>query len=74
MSSKRLFGTDGVRGVVNVDLTPEVVLRLALAIGTYFRPGSRLVVGSDVRAGNSFLTKIVIGGLISTGVKVVNAG
>ncbi|MCX8184201.1 MAG: phosphoglucosamine mutase [Sulfolobales archaeon] len=74
MSSRRLFGTDGVRGVVNVDLTPEMVLRLSLSIGTYFGLGSRVVVGSDMRAGNSFLTYIVIGGLISTGVKVYNAG
>lgn len=74
MSYRRLFGTDGVRGVVNVDLTPERALRLALAIGTYFGPSSRLIVGSDMRAGNSFLTNVVIGGLISTGVKVVDAG
>ncbi len=74
MSSRRLFGTDGVRGVVNVDLTPEVALRLALAIGTYFGRGSRILVGSDVRAGNSFLTSIVIGGLLSTGVKAFDAG
>lgn len=74
MSSGRLFGTDGVRGVLNADLTPEVVLRLALAIGTYFGPGSRLVVGSDMRSGNTLLTNVVIGGLLSTGVRVVDAG
>ncbi len=74
MSYRRLFGTDGVRGVVNADLTPEVALRLALAIGTYFGSGSRILVGSDVRAGSAFLTSIVIGGLLSAGVKVFDAG
>lgn len=74
MEFKRLFGTDGVRGVVNTELTPEMVLRLAMAIGTYFSSGSRIVVGSDSRAGRSFLTRVVVGGLLSTGVKVFEAG
>ncbi|MCX8208780.1 MAG: phosphoglucosamine mutase [Sulfolobales archaeon] len=74
MSPERLFGTDGVRGVVNVELTPEMALKLSLSIGTYFGPGSRILVGSDMRSGNSFLTGITIGGLISTGVKVYDAG
>jgi phosphomannomutase/phosphoglucomutase len=71
---RRLFGTDGVRGVVNIELTPEMVLRLAMAVGTYFGPGSRVMVGSDSRAGRSFLGRVVIGGLLSTGVKVFDAG
>lgn len=74
MNSKRLFGTDGVRGIVNSDLTPEMVLRLALAIGTLFGPGSRILVGSDLRAGSGFIVKLVTGGLVSTGVKVYEAG
>lgn len=74
MEFKRLFGTDGVRGVVNTELTPEMVLKLAMAVGTYFGPGSRVVVGSDSRAGRSSLTRVVVGGLLSTGVKVFEAG
>jgi len=71
---RRLFGTDGVRGVVNVDLTPELALSLSIAIGTYFKPGSRILVGYDTRAGNTFLVPVIIGGLVSTGVKVYNGG
>ena len=74
MGPRKLFGTDGVRGIVNSDLTPEVVLRLSLAIGTVFGPGSRIVVGSDARAGSGFVTKLVVGGLMSTGAKVYEAG
>ncbi len=70
----RLFGTDGVRGVVNEWLIPERVLRLSLAIGTYLGEGSRVLVGRDARAGNSFITNIVIGGLVATGIKVYYAG
>ena len=71
---RRLFGTDGVRGVVNVDLTPELALSLSIAIGTYFKPGSRILVGYDTRAGNTFLVPVIIGGLVSTGVKVYDGG
>lgn len=71
---RKLFGTDGVRGVVNVDLTPELALSLSLAVGTYFKPGSRVLVGYDTRAGNTFLVPVVVGGLVSTGVKVYDGG
>ncbi len=71
---ERLFGTDGVRGVVNEWLTPENALRLALAIGSYFKEGDRILVGCDGRAGNAFLVNAVVSGLISTGIKVFYAG
>ncbi len=73
-SSKKLFGTDGVRGIVNEWLTPEQVTRLALAIGSFFKEGSKLLVGRDARAGNSFIVNSVISALLSTGVKVYYAG
>ncbi len=71
--SRRLFGTDGVRGIVNKELTPEMALRLAQAIGTIFDEGSRILVGRDVRLGGYMFKQIVIAGLISSGVKVYDA-
>ena len=47
----RLFGTDGVRGVINQDMTPDLALRLGKAIGTKFGRGSKVLVGRDVRSG-----------------------
>ncbi len=70
----RLFGTDGVRGIVNENLNPEFVVRLAQAIGTYFQQGSRLLVGRDARAGNEYIVRLVEGCLIATGHKVFDAG
>ncbi len=70
----RLFGTDGVRGVFNVDLTPEVALKLGLAIGSYFGSGSRIIVGNDFRAGSLSLSNAVISGLLSCGIRVYYAG
>ncbi len=70
----RLFGTDGVRGVVGDTLTPELALRLGRAIGAYFGKGSRILVGRDVRAGGSMIQSAVVAGLLAEGVKVYYAG
>ncbi|WP_048078635.1 phosphoglucosamine mutase [Desulfurococcus mucosus] len=70
----RLFGTDGVRGVVNEELNPELVVRLGLAIGSFFDKGSRILVAMDSRAGGELIKNIVAGALMSTGVKVYDAG
>ena len=74
VSSKKLFGTDGVRGITNEWFTPEQVTRLALAIGSFFEEGSKLLVGRDSRAGNSFIVKSVMSALLSAGIKVYYAG
>lgn len=71
---RRLFGTDGVRGVVGSELNPEFIAKLAWAIGSYFAEGSRVLVGSDYRAGGEAIKSIVIGTLVLSGVKVYDAG
>jgi len=74
VSKERLFGTDGVRGLINEELTPEVVLRLGLAIGSFFGEGSRILVAMDARMGGEIYKNIVASALMSTGVKVYDAG
>ncbi len=70
----RLFGTDGVRGVVNEELTPELALRLGEAVGTWLGPDKRVLVGRDVRAGGEMIRNAVVAGLRSAGVEVWDAG
>ena len=70
----KLFGTDGVRGIINEELTPELALRLGMAIGTYFGEGAKVLIGRDVRAGGEMIKSAVIAGLLSAGVKVYDAG
>ncbi len=70
----KLFGTDGVRGIVNKELTPELALRLGRAIGTFFGPGKKLLVGRDIRVGGEMIKTAVVSGLLSTGVHVYDAG
>ncbi len=79
----RLFGTDGVRGVANADLTPELALALSVAAahvlaemdsraGHVHRPLA--VVGRDGRASGELLQGAVVAGLASAGADVVLAG
>ncbi len=70
----RLFGTDGVRGVTNVELTPEMAMRLGMAVATFFGEGSRILVGRDARAGGDMLYHAVVAGLQAAGARVYYAG
>ena len=75
----RLFGTDGVRGRANEELTAELALSLAVAAAHVLAetdPGERLraVVGRDPRTSGEFLEAAVVAGLASAGVDVVRAG
>lgn len=63
------FGTDGVRGVADVDLTPEVVLALGRAAARVLG-GERFVVGRDTRLSGPRLESALVGGLVSEGVDV----
>ncbi|KPV62322.1 MAG: putative phosphoglucosamine mutase [Candidatus Bathyarchaeota archaeon BA1] len=73
MIRRKLFGTNGIRGVVNDDLTPEFVIRVGCAIGTFFECG-KIVVGHDCRTSGLMLTQAVIVGLTSTGCTVYDVG
>ncbi|MDP6458911.1 MAG: phosphoglucosamine mutase [Candidatus Bathyarchaeota archaeon] len=68
----RLFGTNGVRGVANSELTVELVTSLATSIGTYF--GGSIAVGRDGRSTSSMFRDAVVCGLISVGCNVYDAG
>ncbi|MGW5445011.1 phosphoglucosamine mutase [Streptomyces asiaticus] len=77
----RLFGTDGVRGVANADLTAEMALGLSVAAahvlaeaGTFEGHRPVAVVGRDPRASGEFLEAAVVAGLASAGVDVLRVG
>lgn len=75
----RLFGTDGVRGVANIDLTADLALKLSVAAahvlgeaGAFNDKRPRAIVGRDTRISGSFLKAAVCAGLASAGVDVVD--
>ena len=77
----RLFGTDGVRGQANVDLTAELALDLSVAAahvlgeaGAFGGHRPRALVGRDPRASGEFLEAAVVAGLASVGVDVIRVG
>jgi phosphoglucosamine mutase len=71
----RLFGTDGVRGVANRDLTPDLALALGRAAGVVLAPGGgRVVVGRDTRLSGPMLHAALCAGLCSAGASVLDAG
>jgi phosphoglucosamine mutase len=76
-----LFGTDGVRGVANKDLTAELAVDLAIAaahilgeIGAFTGHRPKAIVGQDSRASGDFLEAAVVAGLTSAGVDVYRVG
>ena len=66
---KALFGTDGVRGVANVDLTPELTLRIGRATASILpEDDSRpIFVGRDTRISGTMLEAALIAGITSAG-------
>lgn len=74
----RLFGTDGVRGVANRTLTPEIAFGLGRAAGAYFKKGSdgrpRVIIGRDTRLSGEMLEAALAAGITSVGVDVVRLG
>jgi phosphoglucosamine mutase len=67
----KLFGTDGVRGIANHDLTPELALRLGRAAGHVLGGvGHRVVIGRDTRRSGRMLESALAAGLCSVGMEV----
>lgn len=69
---KRLFGTNGVRGVVGKDLTPELVMVIGQSLGS-LRKG-RIAVGRDTRTSGDMFIRALKAGLLSVGCDVVDCG
>ena len=67
----RLFGTDGIRGVANVDLRPTVAFALGRATAKRLaEPGSAIVVGQDTRRSGDMFVAAIVAGATSLGVDV----
>ncbi len=71
-SNKRLFGTNGIRGIPNQDLSAEFAMDIGKAIGTYF-DGS-IVIGRDTRSTGEMIKSSVTAGILSTGNSVTDLG
>jgi phosphomannomutase len=73
-----MISISGVRGIIGDSLTPELVMRMGEAFGTYLASGSggspRVVVGRDTRVSGEMVKHSVLAGLLSTGCSIVDLG
>ena len=74
----RLFGTDGVRGIANKDLTPELAMNLGRAAAMVLSSNARrrplFVIGMDTRISSEMLSSSITAGLCSVGADVLVLG
>jgi len=73
MNTHKLFGTNGIRGLTNKELTPEMAIKVGSAIGTFFAR-KNLLIGYDARTSGPMFAKAVTAGLTATGCNVFFAG
>ena len=71
-NGKRMFGTNGVRGVIGEEMTPALVLKIGAALGS-MRKGT-IAVGRDTRTSGEALAHALKAGLLMTGCDVVDMG
>jgi mannose-1-phosphate guanylyltransferase/phosphomannomutase len=71
-ATTHLFAKSGVEGMVNVDLTPEVAVRLASALGTSLKRGARVVASREGTAACRVVKRAMTSGLNATGVGVAD--
>ncbi len=74
MNARRLFGTSGIRGVVNQDLSLDLCRRVALAIGTTLSPSSTVCIATDTRTSRETIKEAITTGLLSCSVNIVDFG
>ena len=85
---RQLFGTDGIRGVANKDLTPEFVLNVGKSVAKFLNLSSKIeinkqgvrkknlkiLIGKDTRPSGDFLEAALAAGIMSSGCDVYSAG
>lgn len=72
--SRSIFGSNGVSGLVNVELTAELASKLGAALGSTLPPKAQAVVGADNYRPSRMLKRALIAGLLSAGVDVFDLG
>lgn len=73
-AARNLFGHEGVSGLVNQELTPDLAARIGAAYGGTLGPGARVVVGADESSASRMLQRALVAGIGSAGVQVLDIG
>lgn len=73
-SPKKLFGSEGIGGLINVEITPETAVRAGAAFGSVSGSGARLAVSADSYSASLMIKEAVISGMQSVGAEVLDIG
>jgi phosphoglucosamine mutase len=73
-TARRLFGTDGVRGIANRELTPELAVGIGRALGAGLTAHQQVVIGRDTRRSGPMLESALAAGLAAAGIDVLLVG
>src|SRR5436190_8767523 len=77
MMTQKHFGTDGIRGLANAAITPELAMKVAQATGIAFHRGDhrhRVVIGKDTRLSGYMIENALVAGFTSVGMDVIQFG
>ena len=69
----KLFGTNGIRGRIGFELKPDIIIKIGLAVGTYFN-GGEILIGQDGRTSSPIVKRALISGILATGCNISDAG
>ena len=75
--ARKYFGTDGIRGRANVNITPDMALKVGQAAGLAFGFGERrhrVVIGKDTRLSSYMIEYALVAGFTSVGADVLLLG
>src|ERR1700704_4084291 len=75
--AQKYFGTDGIRGIANAAITPELAMKVAQATGIIFQRGEhrhRAVIGKDTRLSGYMIENALVAGFTSVGIDVLLLG
>jgi len=75
--TRKIFGTDGIRGLANKTITPELALKVGQAAGMVFQHGdhrNRVVIGKDTRLSGYMIENALVAGFTSVGMDVLLLG
>ncbi|MDQ6941239.1 MAG: mannose-1-phosphate guanyltransferase [Candidatus Eremiobacteraeota bacterium] len=67
-----LFGSVGISGLANLEITPEFALKLGQAFGTWLKPGQTVMTSRDTHPASRVMNRCVISGLLSVGINVLD--
>jgi phosphomannomutase/phosphoglucomutase len=70
----KYFGTSGIRGIVEKDLTPEFAIKIGLSYSRFLENNGNIALGSDQRYGSRVIKHSIISGLILGGINVIDLG